>query len=569
MIPSPVQLSCLTKTLWPRDPLDRVSVASLIKEEPSLAWLGQVEERVLAMGLAVGKVGDFPSAWTFKAKEGVFLANPGKSFDALFLTALGARFRGQSSLSFKELAEGMSDRWVVTADQVEDLFAHLLPVLYKEAVDDRQLWFSFNSSKGIDVSFDLGVIDWDGILGKVVSTGKKLSSEKMLSNEKDVVPGSPPSLVPSLVPSLGEGGEPKEPKDEEPKDEEPKSRALATHRGWAETYGESTPPEKAKVNQELVEALGEMGIRQEAKALLLDAEQAYSSKTLIDFGLAPCRIHVPNPDKEICAKLEELGVTALPTTLKTFLLREEGLGCEMDLVFQDTCATLKGNGVYSPKEDVLLMFRRRIFAHRSLYVLEISGRAPDSVMDKGVEEEALDYIRSLAATYGYTIRKERHYSYKNTLGDRGKCGALMWVFFLWLEDAWSTSDQRLAYASGLLEWLARRHTASAFRVYKPRALRTSISSSSSSSSKSKKRSRTIFYSALIAFPTLACRGKMKVWQIPDLTEPTHAYCLVCDGDRAIGSADHETLSEDDGKPRHKAVALPLAFRLLKELIESL
>jgi hypothetical protein len=526
MIPSPEQLCALAQALWAYDALDETPVARVIRDTPSLAWLVEVEGLTLNLSLSI-------SGWFLVTTKDVFVFKTGSSFDARFLTDLCRTFRGEKGVSLDRVHAAMESRWVATKAQIYGLLSRVAPILAEKALvskRERFRWFSIQDRGGIhdrvddfrfrvNFGFSFGAIDFDTHLSLTSRESTKVHADRVHADRVHA---------------------------DRVHADTSETKAKNIHEGWAATYARETPPEKAKVNDEIVEALEEMGVRQEATALLLDAEQAFSSRTLIDFGIAPCRIHVPNPDKDICVSLSELGVTALPVPLKALLLDPEGLGTDLDVVFQDTCATLKGNAVYSPKDDAALLFRRRLFAHRALYVLEISGRAPDSVVDKGVDEEALEYIQALAETYGYSITKERHYSYKNTLSN-GKRGGLMWVFFFWLKDALSTMARKEAYAKGLLEWLVRRSPGSLFRVYKPRALRVAIQSSSPPTKpKTRKRSgggEKPGYKASVFFPTMTCKQRIKEWVIPDLANPTHAYCAGC----------------DDSKGGHKPVCLPASF----------
>ena len=513
MTPSRAELTALTKALWRHDGLETVKLASLLGDEDDdgLGWLTSVSASVLNSALAhAARAQDlpYPSTWFFDGVKGHFSPLLGSSFDATFLVDVAKTFRGQTSISFSKIVNGLKTKWVLTEAQVQDLFVHIIPPMRRQAMDGRQIWFGWSfldngAQNTIDVAMDFGVTNLDELLNTI----PKMLVPGMLAPEMPVSTASPAKLESEHVFDVS----PSKP-----------------HKGWAEAYGDETPPEKAKVNDEIVEALEEMGMRHEANGLLLDAEQAYSSKTLIDFGFSPLRLHVPNPDPHICETLSSLGVTALPVSLKKMLLSDTV--SDLDLVFQDTCATLKGNGIYSPKDDAAILFRRRLFAHRALYVLELSGRAPDSVVDKGVEEEALEYIQTLALTYGYTIRKQRHYFYKNTLAS-GKRGGLMWVFFFWLEDQRSSLARKEAYGKGLLEWLVRRLSPRAFRVYGPKAMRVVLEPyepSLGDNDKPDKRKRlvtTSSYRALILFPTKTCGDKIKAWTIPDLENPTHAYCL--------------------------------------------
>ena len=454
--------------------------------------------------------GIFPSTWFLDEKRGIFQSLGGKTEDAVFLQSFAKRFRG-TSVKLSTIVDAMGEEWLLTLPQVVRLFQAATYLPKRLGMDARQCWF-FVGKGQVHVRSDLGATSWEMVFGRFGHFLKDLVSTEDVVSEMAEDPDYESS----------------DDEDSEKEGEEDDSR-LGVHGEWASKYATKTPPEKAKVNDEIVEDLQRMGVRANATALLLDAEQAYSSKTLIDFGFAPCRIHVPNPDKKICATLSGLGVSAFPMALKTLLLREDPLGTDLDLVFQDTCATLKGNRFYSPRDDMALLFRRRMFAHRALYVLEISARAPNSVVDKGVEQETLGFVHRLATENAYIIRSSRHYAYKNTLEGKGglkKRGGLMWVFFFELEDGASTLAQKEAYAR---EVLTRMVPSVNFRTGGTKAFQVMVERYDGSEGDIKHRAR-------ICFPTATpCGAFMKEWVIPDLTSISHAYCIGCDEERAGGN----------------------------------
>jgi len=536
MIPSSSQLGHLVEALWEQDALDLVSIASLIKKDSSLEWLTRVEATALNIGLdmmmrskdgLVAKPDEciFPSTWFLDEKRGIFQSLGGKTEDAVFLQSFAKRFRG-TSVKLSTIVDAMGEEWLLTLPQVVRLFQAATYLPKRLGMDARQRWF-FVGNGQVQVRSDLGATSWEMVFGRFGHLLKDpvLTGDSVLLTPQDVSRKSNVSHESS------------DDEDSEKEGEEDDSR-LGVHGEWASKYATKTPPEKAKVNDEIVEDLQRMGVRANATALLLDAEQAYSSKTLIDFGFAPCRIHVPNPDKKICATLSGLGVSAFPMALKTLLLREDPLGTDLDLVFQDTCATLKGNRFYSPRDDMALLFRRRMFAHRALYVLEISARAPNSVVDKGVEQETLGFVHRLAAENAYIIRSSRHYAYKNTLGGKGgrkKRGGLMWVFFFELEDGASTLAQKEAYAK---EVLTRMVPSVNFRTGGTKAFQVIVERYDGNEGDIKHRAR-------ICFPTATpCGAFMKEWVIPDLTSISHAYCIGCDEERAGGNDKDGGIDKD-------------------------
>lgn len=572
----------LTRVLWNFSPFEKIPVSYIVSKYPTFKWL--LYENIMLFNIYMSTIlrtaecyyyedsakGVYPASWKMlidEEKGSIIQSDYGVSHQALFLAELAQRYVG-CTVDAAFIEADMQSDWHITADNIVSLVSSVVKRYEIIHVYGRQRWFTINGTL-ISVAMDLGSINLDIILGEL--TINKFRQLDYLDNKRDGnkygLSGSIQSYTStkmsrknttitkkrkyravtrvtgksktgikhmysvdiecSDIDSIASDS------DENDSDENShvrnKRHMTLQHINWKYSYGDFSPPEKLKVNMDIVKALDKFKIRHKPTALVLDGEMGNTTNALIRYGFYPCNIYVPNPDISICNKLGSKGVITSCTSLRTLCIN--GIGCKLDLVFHDTCATFHGNIHYSPISDMILMFNKRMFAFRSLYVLEISGRTPKGGYIKPTESVISEVLHT-ASKNNYIITDHKYYSYKNTNKNQKKTGALMWVFMFWVQDTLSSVEEKEKYATSVLE---RQANMINWKNNK-KAMFVSIIPSQHKIIKSKKKH---VYGARIVFPTMKCGESIRDMRVCDISSSKYAYCNVCDNKRANGVYTHK------------------------------
>lgn len=576
----------LLSVLWDYCPFDKISVYSIVSKHPMLRWL--LYENIMMFNVYMSTMlrtaecyyyedsakGFYPASWkmSFDEEKGVvIMSDNGASHNAVFLTDLAIRYVG-CTVDAGSIEKDMADNWDISATDIITLVSSVVKRYDVVHVSKRQRWFTIDGEY-ISVAIDIGTVNMDIILGETTiekfreidpktytcmygiisssiqtETKSKLGTTSPSKRTYDaVVDESYKNITCTADFHTRRRGvkrhrsvvieyEDIDSSDTDSSDAnsvQKKNHVSMHHADWKYSYGDYSPPEKLKVNYDIVKALDEMKIRSKPTALVLDGEKGNTTNALIKYGFYPCDIHVPNPDVDICKTLNKRGVTTSCVSLRTMCMN--GVGCKLDLVFQDTCATFRGNTHYSPISDMKLMFSKRMFAYRSLYVLEVSGRSPQGSYIK-TTDAVMASVLSTAAENKYDVTNHIFYSYKNTNKKGKQTGALMWVFMFWLQDTASSMTEKERYANCVLE----RQAGVINWRNKHKTMFVSLVPSQQNASGIRTKHATKYYGARIVFPTMKCKNRMREMRVPDISTSRYAYCTCCDSKRASGVHKHNT-----------------------------
>lgn len=181
-----------------------------------------------------------------------------------------------------------------------------------------------------------------------------------------------------------------------------------------ETFHGETTDTKIDVNKLFIQTIKEqINVPPEhIKCVTLDTPALVTSNMLMDAGVRPCNIIVPNPfvpyKKMHCANRE---LFTLHCTVKEMLDLPASDLTEISKFFHglwlDYCASLRGNKETMPLIDMMKVFQHGRLSRPGVFAITLSYRG-------GVSwTSANDIIQGLARDCGYTLELLHHKQYKS------------------------------------------------------------------------------------------------------------------------------------------------------------
>lgn len=140
-------------------------------------------------------------------------------------------------------------------------------------------------------------------------------------------------------------------------------------------------------------------------ALILDADDCFTSKSLYERGVNPHNIHVPNMSYETYNKIKKQKYSSAYNVSLYQFLKFGNPSCSYNNVWLDYCATWK-----SVKSDIDLFFSKKCLSSNGMFSITLSMRKVKNSLQKH-RCQIINYIKRIANINGYDLECDESNSY--------------------------------------------------------------------------------------------------------------------------------------------------------------